>query len=147
MGDLNSYPKEDPLLVLTDYDLARYAYYKIAHSDYNYLGTTLLNARTITGFGYHDPFVNQPDTGWTYSFKALGRLDYILLSPDLLSSLVTQKIWHINAAESNLVNNSRQSNRNREINSSRVGVGVSAMRNMTSVFSSSDHEPLFIELK
>ena len=147
LGDLNSYPKEDPLLVLTDYDLTRYAYYQITHSDYNYLGKTLLNAKTNIGFGYHDPFVNQPDTGWTYSFKALGRLDYILLSPDLLSSLVTQKIWHINAAESHLVNNSRQSNHNREINNSRVGVAVGAMRNMASVFSSSDHEPLFIELK
>ncbi|SQD77615.1 ExeM/NucH family extracellular endonuclease [Moritella yayanosii] len=151
LGDLNSYPKEDPLLVLTDYDLARYAYYKIVHSGYNYLGKTLLNAKTNIGFGYHDPFVNQPETGWTYSFKALGRLDYILLSPDLLSSLVTQKIWHINAAESYVVNNSRQSNRNQEINNSRVGVGVGdavgAMRNMASVFSSSDHEPLFIELK
>ncbi|NQZ49216.1 MAG: ExeM/NucH family extracellular endonuclease [Moritella sp.] len=149
LGDLNSYPKEDPLLVLTDYDLTRYAYYQITHSDYNYLGKTLLNAKTNIGFGYHDPFVNQPDTGWTYSFKALGRLDYILLSPDLLSSLVTQKIWHINAAESHFVNNSRQSNHNREINNSRVDVGVAvgAMRNMASVFSSSDHEPLFIELK
>ena len=149
LGDLNSYPKEDPLLVLTDYDVARYAYYKIAHSDYNYLGTTLLNTKTKTGYGYHDPFVNQPDTGWTYSFKALGRLDYILLSPDLLSSLVTQKIWHINAAESHFVNNSKQSNHNRGLNNSRlgVGIGVGAMRNMASVFSSSDHEPLFIELK
>ena len=147
LGDLNSYPKEDPLLVLTDYDLARYAYYKIAHSDYNYLGRTLLNANTVTGFGYHDPFVNQADTGWTYSFKALGRLDYILLSPDLLSSLVMQKIWHINAAESHFVNNSRQSKRNLGFNGSGLGVGVGAIRNMASVFSSSDHEPLFIELK
>ena len=149
LGDLNSYPKEDPLLVLTDYDVARYAYYKIAHSDNNYLGTTLLDAKTKTGYGYHDPFVNQPDTGWTYSFKALGRLDYILLSPDLLSSLVTQKIWHINAAESHFVNNSRQSNSNLGLNNSRLGgaVNAGAMRNMASVFSSSDHEPLFIELE
>jgi len=149
LGDLNSYPKEDPLLVLTDYELARYAYYKIAHSDHNYLGKTLLNASTIAGFGYHDPFVNQPDTSWTYSFKALGRLDYILLSPDLVSRLVTQKIWHINAAESHVVNNSRQSDRNLGLNNNRLVVGVGAMRNMASasVFSSSDHEPLFIELK
>ncbi|GIC77538.1 ExeM/NucH family extracellular endonuclease [Moritella sp. F3] len=130
LGDLNSYPKEDPLLVLTDYDPTRYSYYKIAHSEHNYLGKSLLALHTDTGFGYHDPFDNQPDVNWTYSFKAPGRLDYILLSPDLVPSLVKKKVWHINAAESYLINNAK-----------------TIFSASHEVFSSSDHDPIFIDLK
>lgn len=130
LGDLNSYPKEDPLLVLTDYEPAHYGYYKIAHSEHNYLGKTVLTPHTDLGFGYHDPFDNQPDVNWTYSFKALGRLDYILLSPDLVPSLAKKKVWHINAAESYLINNAK-----------------TIFSSAHEVFSSSDHDPIFIDLK
>ncbi|PKH06701.1 ExeM/NucH family extracellular endonuclease [Moritella sp. Urea-trap-13] len=151
LGDLNSYPQEDPLLLLTDYDPARYGYYNIAHSEYNYSGKRLLTAeslvgsKAVTGFGYHDPFVNHPNDSWTYSFNALGRLDYILLSPDLVSSLVTKKVWHINAAESRLLSDREVLKQGRSWDNRRAG--LDSMINIKPVFSSSDHEPLFIELK
>ncbi|QFI37810.1 ExeM/NucH family extracellular endonuclease [Moritella marina ATCC 15381] len=145
LGDLNSYPKEDPLLVLTDYEPARYSYYKITHSEHNYVGKTLLSQHTDTGFGYYDPFDNQPDVNWTYSFKALGRLDYILLSPDLVSNLVKHKVWHINAAESDLVNHAKSLKSKRELAKNDVNVGDKS--HVSVVYSSSDHEPLFIDLK
>ena len=132
LGDLNSYPQEDPLLLLTDYTPQGYAYYQPKQSSYNYVGAALVNVKTATGFGYHDPFLQHTEANWTYSFKALGRLDYILLSSDLVTHLVTQKIWYINAAESALVNKA---------------VRVNEIAVTQSVFSSSDHEPLFIDLK
>jgi len=153
LGDLNSYPQEDTLLVLTDYKPMRYAYYNIAHSEYNYLGKTLVTPKSlvksrlkqIAGFGYHDPFTNQPADSWTYSFNALGRLDYILLSPDLMSSLVTKKVWHINAAESRLLSGRKVLKGSRWWHNRRAALDNRI--NITPVFSSSDHEPLFIELK
>ncbi|WP_017219883.1 ExeM/NucH family extracellular endonuclease [Moritella dasanensis] len=147
LGDLNSYPQEDPLLVLTDHDPAGSGYYKIDHSEYNYLGETLLTPplKPVAGFGYHDPFMNQAYDSWTYSFNALGRLDYILLSPDLVSSIVTKKVWHINAAESHLLNSRKVLNASRSRDNNRAV--LANMTDITPVFSSSDHEPLFIELK
>jgi predicted extracellular nuclease len=144
LGDLNSYPKEDPLLVLTDYEPAHYGYYKIAHSEHNYLGKTVLTPHTDLGFGYHDPFDNQPDVNWTYSFKALGRLDYILLSPELAPSLVRKRVWHINAAESDLVNKAQSLKNKLDWDKHRVSSGDEI--NVSTVFSSSDHDPLFIDL-
>ena len=151
LGDLNSHPKEDPILVLTDYKPARYAYYNVAPSERNYLGKKLLTPNMGKGFGYRDPFSQQDLEDWTYSFKALGRLDYILLSPELFANLVTKKIWHINAAESRLVNNSREFNSSRELSNRHVSnnrrIGLDKISKIESVFSSSDHEPLFIELE
>ncbi|QUM76346.1 ExeM/NucH family extracellular endonuclease [Moritella sp. 24] len=133
LGDLNSYPKEDPLLVLTDYKRSRYAYYEIQGSAHSYLGQQLLDPKVTKGFGYHDPFAHDNTDNWTYSFQALGRLDYILLSAGLLPHLAAKKVWHINASES------------------RVTAGktphVNKVNQDKSVFSSSDHDPLFIELK
>ncbi|WP_228140240.1 ExeM/NucH family extracellular endonuclease [Moritella sp. JT01] len=127
LGDLNSYPKEDPLLVLTDYKQARYAYYKIKGSTHSYLGQQLIDLKLDNGFGYHDPFINENTDSWTYSFQALGRLDYILVNTDLLSDVVVKKVWHINAAESRLLNKDK---------------GF-----LNKIAFSSDHDPLFIELK
>ncbi|CAM2873403.1 ExeM/NucH family extracellular endonuclease [Moritella viscosa] len=127
LGDLNSYPKEDPLLVLTDYKQDRYAYYKIKGSAHSYLDQQLIDLKLDYGFGYHDPFVYENTDSWTYSFQALGRLDYILVSSDLLSDVVVKKVWHINAAESRLLNKDK---------------GF-----LNDIAFSSDHDPLFIELE
>jgi len=127
LGDLNSYPKEDPLLVLTDYKQARYAYYKIKGSSHSYLDQKLIELKLDNGFGFHDPFINENTDSWTYSFQALGRLDYILVSTDILPHIVAKKIWHINAAESRLLNKDK---------------GF-----LNGIAFSSDHDPLFIELE
>jgi len=127
LGDLNSYPKEDPLLVLTDYEQASYAYYKIKGSTHSYLGQHLIVLKLDNGFGYHDPFISENTDSWTYSFQALGRLDYILVNTDLLSDVVVKKVWHINAAESRLLNKDNDF--------------------LNDIAFSSDHDPLFIELK
>jgi len=133
LGDLNSYPKEDPLLVLTDYKPEQYAYYKLVGSEHSYLEQQLIAPEISKGFGYHDPFSNDNAASWTYSFKALGRLDYILLSSDLLPNLVAKKVWHINTAESRLLAKHKQY--------------INKIMHTDVMFPSSDHDPLFIELK
>jgi predicted extracellular nuclease len=143
LGDLNSYPKEDPLLVLTDYDSAAYSYYKIVGGQRSYLNRKRLDDQQVNyqrvdsqiraGFGYVNPFADDLMNSWSYSFQALGSLDYILLSPGLVPRLVDKTVWHINAAESPLLEYSRQH--------------TGAMNKFTDPFRSSDHDPVLIELK
>lgn len=133
LGDLNSYPQEDPLLVLTDYNRAAYSYYKIAGSQHSYLDGQLLNSQIRSGFGYVNPFADDLMNSWSYSFQALGSLDYILLSPGLVPRLIDKTVWHINAAESPLLEYSRQY--------------TGTMDKFNDPFRSSDHDPVLIELK
>ncbi len=156
LGDLNSYPKEDPLLVLTDYDRAAYSYYKIVGSKNSYLNhqlnhkwrnlplsklqsqnsqsqnVRLPNSQIQSGFGYVNPFAGDLINSWSYSFQALGSLDYILLSPGLVPRLLDKTVWHINAAESPLLEYSRQY--------------TGTMDKFNDPFRSSDHDPVLIEL-
>jgi predicted extracellular nuclease len=133
LGDLNSYPKEDPLLVLTDYDRAAYSYYKIVGGQHSDLNSQRPNSQIKTGFGYVNPFADDLMNSWSYSFQALGSLDYILLSPGLVSRFVDKTVWHINAAESPLLEYSSQY--------------TGAMTKFTDPFRSSDHDPVLIELQ
>ena len=110
VGDLNSYALEDSLLVLTE----------------NPTGKTIISARdTFIGgkpqfntngdpekisktYGYLNA-VNLKDEeknqySWSYAFDdQIGSLDHILISPSLQNRLIDATSWHINAAESTLL--------------------------------------------
>ena len=133
LGDLNSYPKEDPLLVLTDYQPKDYAFYQPQGSKYGYLDKQLSDPIIVSGFGYYDPFINYTLNNWTYSFQALGRLDYILISPSLLPKILARKVWHINTKQSHLFVKNKQV--------------LNKVMHSKAIFPSSDHDPLFIDLK
>lgn len=70
LGDLNSYSKEQPLQILT-------------------------NLKPDSKYAYINPFSKQRNNNWTYSFKDLGSLDYILIEQLLYKSLIQQQVWQI----------------------------------------------------
>jgi len=109
VGDLNSYGKEDPILVLTE----------------NSTGKTIMSARDTfigdkpqfsvsgdpkkitTTYGYINAVplkdAERGDYTWSYSYDdEIGSLDHILISPSLETRLIDAVDWHINAPESSL---------------------------------------------
>lgn len=137
IGDLNSYPKEDSLLVLTDYSPQKYALYPIEVSKHTSIKGKKLQRDVTTGFGYLNPLANgessENSQNWTYSYEGVGALDYILISPSLSEYVLDSTVWHINAAESPLFQYRRKY--------------TGDMVKFADVFRSSDHDPVLLELK
>jgi predicted extracellular nuclease len=107
MGDMNSYAKEDPILVLTENTTNKV----ITTARDTFIGKTpQFNESgepvTVTKtYGYvsavekHDKL--RGETSWSYAYDdSIGSLDHILITPSLDTRLIDAKDWHINAAES-----------------------------------------------
>ncbi|MDG6881465.1 Uncharacterized protein conserved in bacteria [Phocoenobacter uteri] len=110
LGDLNSYGNEDPIMVLTNRHNAPKDHV-IKTSAYTYIGSrdegTPLYGKTGKvidhSYGYTNIVAQLHPKSYSFSFKNhIGTLDYILVSKDMLPSVVDATDWNINAGESTL---------------------------------------------
>ncbi|MGO1296068.1 MAG: ExeM/NucH family extracellular endonuclease [Vibrio sp.] len=138
LGDLNSYAKEDPILVLTDYSAQKYG--KVIRAARN----TYINGQQQFGddgavitqsYGYLSAVPMFHPQSWSYSYNnEVGTLDHLLISAHLKSHVVDANEWHINADESTLFDYSNDYKGN---DFPRYG----------DQFRSSDHNPAVLELR
>lgn len=99
-GDLNAYSQEDPIAVLTDFNLDERGYaIKTA------LNTELNNGESVEvteGLGYVSVKDTFDPTGYSYYYYGtdqVGSLDHILATKHAMRSIVGLSHWNINAAE------------------------------------------------
>lgn len=137
VGDFNSYAKEDPLRVLTDYAPAS-SDRKIRSASHTFLGEQAyeqVGQEVGKSYGLVDLNVkfNQAKA-ISYSYEAeLGTLDYALANPALAKRVIAVADWHINSFESNLFE---------------YGRGFTGdMIKSDNPFSASDHDPIIVDLK
>jgi len=107
LGDMNSYAKEEPMLVLTEIPAGT----TITAARNTFIGKTPQfgsNGAVITDdYGYINA-VSEKDAekgkmSWSYSYgDTIGSLDHILITSSLKDRLVDAADWHINAPESTL---------------------------------------------
>ncbi len=137
LGDLNAYALEDPVRVLTDYQtkegeraimtashtlLAGQPFEEQGRAVAQGLGLINLNTR------FHGT------ASYSYSYEAeLGNLDHVLASRALAAKVIGVEDWHINSAESNLL----------EYGSQYTGSLVKS----DNPFSSSDHDPILVAIQ
>ncbi|WP_375751666.1 ExeM/NucH family extracellular endonuclease [Vibrio sp. HN007] len=137
VGDLNSYAKEDPMLVLTNFNSAELG------RDIKAARNTFIdgveqfgdNGAVITeSYGYTDVMaLLHDDTTWSYSYNdEVGSLDHILVSESLAYRVVDAADWHINAAESSLFEYG--------------GKYTGDLPKYADQYRSSDHDPAIVEL-
>ncbi|MFC5705767.1 ExeM/NucH family extracellular endonuclease [Aeromonas eucrenophila] len=137
VGDFNSYAKEDPIRVLTDYAPAS-SDRKIRSASHTFLGEQAyeqVGQEVGKSYGLVDLNVkfNQAKA-ISYSYEAeLGTLDYALANPALAKRVIAVADWHINSYESNLFE---------------YGRGFTGdMIKSDNPFSASDHDPIIVDLK
>ncbi|MCH7372722.1 ExeM/NucH family extracellular endonuclease [Aeromonas sp. MR16] len=137
VGDFNSYAKEDPIRVLTDYAPAS-SDRKIRSASHTFLGEQTyeqVGQEVGKSYGLVDLNVkfNQAKA-ISYSYEAeLGTLDYALANPALAKRVIAVADWHINSYESNLFE---------------YGRGFTGdMIKSDNPFSASDHDPIIVDLK
>ncbi|WDV27457.1 ExeM/NucH family extracellular endonuclease [Aeromonas caviae] len=137
VGDFNSYAKEDPIRVLTDYapvagerQIRSASHTYIGDKPYEQMGQTVAK-----GYGLVDLNVKfNQEKAISYSYEAeLGTLDYALANPALADKVVAVADWHINSFESNLF----------EYGSAYTGDLIKS----DNPFSASDHDPVIVDLK
>ncbi|MGR5065262.1 ExeM/NucH family extracellular endonuclease [Photobacterium sp. DNB22_13_2] len=131
-GDLNSYGMEDPILTLTSFDDADRGG-KIFTASHTTLGGEVYEQEgQLVEKGYG--LVNlKHKTDYSYSFEGeLGSLDHALASPSLVDKVAAVEAWHINAAESNLFEYSREH--------------TGDLEKSDNIYSSSDHDPIVVTL-
>lgn len=138
LGDMNSYAKEDPILVLTDYSAEKYG--KTIHAARNtYIdGKEQFGddgAQVTDNYGYQNIVAALHPDSWSYSYNdEVGTLDHILISPTLRKYVVDATDWHINAAESTLFDY------NDEYKSA-------DFPRYQDIYRASDHDPAVLELQ
>lgn len=137
VGDFNSYAKEDPIRVLTDYAPAS-GERKIRSASHTFLGEQpyeRIGQEVGKSYGLVDLNVkfNQAKA-ISYSYEAeLGTLDYALANPALAKRVIAVADWHINSFESNLFE---------------YGRGFTGdMIKSDNPFSASDHDPIIVDIK
>jgi len=107
IGDMNSYAKEDPILVLTENTTKKVI--KTARDtfigktpQFNNSGDPIIVEKTygyISAVGKKDE--ERGDVSWSYAYDdSIGSLDHVFITPSLESRLIDATDWHINAAES-----------------------------------------------
>ncbi|MDX7839429.1 ExeM/NucH family extracellular endonuclease [Aeromonas caviae] len=137
VGDFNSYAKEDPIRVLTDYapvagerQIRSASHTYIGDKPYEQMGQTVAK-----GYGLVDLNVKfNQEKAISYSYEAeLGTLDYALANSALADKVVAVADWHINSFESNLF----------EYGSAYTGDLIKS----DNPFSASDHDPVIVDLK
>ncbi len=133
IGDFNAYPKEDPLLVLTD-RIHETQGRRIVTSAYTYLDQLPLyqEAKIVNkGYPFVDIFAYGEDKHSTYSFNGMqGRLDTILANESATKYIVDKTVWSINAAESPLFGYSRKYS--------------GSLAKQADAYRSSDHDPVVV---
>ncbi|WP_084888588.1 ExeM/NucH family extracellular endonuclease [Vibrio sp. qd031] len=137
LGDLNSYAKEDPMLILTDYTMGQYGK-EIRAARNTYIGDEPQFGDEGAVIDHHYGYINavemmQPES-WSYSYNdEVGALDHILVSKSLKNRVVDAAEWHINGAESSLFAYS--------------GQYTGDLPKYSDIYRSSDHDPAVVELQ
>lgn len=137
VGDFNSYAKEDPIRVLTDYNPAT-SERKILSASHTFIGDQSyeqLGREVTRSYGLIDLNVKfNKEKAISYSYDGeLGTLDYALANPALASKVAGVADWHINSFESNLF----------EYGSQYTGTLLKS----DNPFSASDHDPIIVDLR
>ncbi|PSJ90821.1 ExeM/NucH family extracellular endonuclease [Aeromonas veronii] len=137
VGDFNSYAKEDPIRVLTDYNPAT-SERKIVSASHTFIGEQSyeqLGREVTRSYGLIDLNVKfNKEKAISYSYDGeLGTLDYALANPALASKVAGVADWHINSFESSLF----------EYGSQYTG----ALLKSDNPFSASDHDPIIVDLR
>lgn len=137
VGDFNSYAKEDPIRVLTDYNPAT-SERKIVSASHTFIGEQpyeQLGREVTRSYGLIDLNVKfNKEKAISYSYDGeLGTLDYALANPALATKVVAVADWHINSYESSLFEYVR---------------GFTGdMIKSDNPFSASDHDPIIVDLR
>ncbi|MEM0550602.1 MULTISPECIES: ExeM/NucH family extracellular endonuclease [Aeromonas] len=137
VGDFNSYAKEDPIRVLTDYNPAA-SERKIVSASHTFIGDQSyeqLGRKVTRSYGLIDLNVKfNKEKAISYSYDSeLGTLDYALANPALASKVANVADWHINSFESNLFEYGNQY--------------TGTLLKSDNPFSASDHDPIIVDLK
>ena len=137
VGDFNSYAKEDPIRVLTDYNPAT-SERKIVSASHTFIGEQpyeQLGREVTRSYGLIDLNVKfNKEKAISYSYDGeLGTLDYALANPALASKVAGVADWHINSFESSLF----------EYGSQYTGTLLKS----DNPFSASDHDPIIVDLR
>ncbi len=137
VGDFNSYAKEDPIRVLTDYNPAT-SERKIVSASHTFIGEQSyeqLGREVTRSYGLIDLNVKfNKEKAISYSYDGeLGTLDYALANPALASKVAGVADWHINSFESSLF----------EYGSKYTG----SLLKSDNPFSASDHDPIIVDLR
>ncbi|WP_299008842.1 ExeM/NucH family extracellular endonuclease [uncultured Shewanella sp.] len=158
IGDLNSYGMEDPLRVLTDYDASELDFGSAENAQtcpLTSISDTSLTAQPICTASWttlegnvYEQHGREIEKGYglinlntlkngvsTYSYNyngEVGSLDHAIGNESLATRVVSVIDWHINAAESNLFEYSSQY--------------TGELEKSLNVYSSSDHDPLIVDL-
>ncbi|PPA30646.1 nuclease [Aeromonas jandaei] len=137
VGDFNSYAKEDPIRVLTDYNPAA-SERKIVSASHTFIGDQSyeqLGREVARNYGLIDLNVKfNKEKAISYSYDSeLGTLDYALANPALASKVANVADWHINSFESNLFEYGNQY--------------TGTLLKSDNPFSASDHDPIIVDLK
>ncbi|ELV7507751.1 ExeM/NucH family extracellular endonuclease [Aeromonas veronii] len=137
VGDFNSYAKEDPIRVLTDYNPAT-SERKIVSASHTFIGEQSyeqLGREVTRSYGLIDLNVKfNKEKAISYSYDGeLGTLDYALANPALASKVAGVADWHINSFESSLF----------EYGSKYTG----SLLKSDNHFSASDHDPIIVDLR
>ncbi|WP_429220553.1 ExeM/NucH family extracellular endonuclease [Aeromonas veronii] len=137
VGDFNSYAKEDPIRVLTDYNPAT-SERKIVSASHTFIGDQSyeqLGREVTRSYGLIDLNVKfNKEKAISYSYDGeLGTLDYALANPALASKVAGVADWHINSFESSLF----------EYGSKYTG----SLLKSDNPFSASDHDPIIVDLR
>ncbi|MFB2864287.1 ExeM/NucH family extracellular endonuclease [Aeromonas sp. MdU4] len=136
VGDFNSYAKEDPIRVLTDY--VPNPSHPIKTGQQTYLGDTLYTDGqqfSQPGYGLIDLNVKfNGKAAISYSFEGeQGTLDYALANKAMAERVLKVSDWHINSYEMKLFEYGKKNS------------GV--FEKSENMFRSSDHDPVIIDLK
>ncbi|MBL0621907.1 ExeM/NucH family extracellular endonuclease [Aeromonas veronii] len=137
VGDFNSYAKEDPIRVLTDYNPVT-SERKIVSASHTFIGEQSyeqLGREVTRSYGLIDLNVKfNKEKAISYSYDGeLGTLDYALANPALASKVAGVADWHINSFESSLF----------EYGSQYTGTLLKS----DNPFSASDHDPIIVDLR
>ena len=136
LGDLNSYAKEDPIRVLTNIKSADSSRVIYTAEQTTLAGETFHTTAQAVKKSYNMiSLINHfhGDDAYSYSFSGqLGSLDHALVNRQLLPAVVAVDDWHINAAETPLLEYSTEN--------------TGDLAKSDNAYSSSDHDPVVIEI-
>lgn len=139
IGDFNAYTQEDPMLLLTNNDEAQRPLKPASHLFLDGKPMGEEDQELAPSFGYVNlmPYTQPYKKTYSYSYNGeLGNLDHALASPAFLENIVNVQEWHINAAESNLLDYTIKYKPEDKLQSLYVD----------NAFRSSDHDPLVIDI-
>lgn len=149
IGDMNSYAKEDPILVLTENTTNKVI--KTARD--TFIGKTVqftepqIVKKTYGYISAVDEKTPAGETTWSYAYDdSIGSLDHLLITPSLESRLIDASDWHINAAESVYYDYSTY--RQDETKGRVYSKGPNGSTNFVvdDAYRSSDHDPAIMSL-